>query len=184
MRQRRQRVLRLAADAGGGGVLLGAGTHRHLIDRTEQSVEHHRLDDRSVAHAKTTARSREEVRRVGHGFHATGDDDVGLTGLDVEVGEVDRVETGQAHLVDGGRGHRHRDAGLGRGLASGHLTGTAQQHLTHEHVVDLLGGQSGALERSADGDGSEIGGLESGEGAGELADGSAGAGEDDRSSHV
>ena len=60
-------------------------------------------------------------------------------GLDHLVGQVDGVEARQAHLVDGGGGHGHRDAGVDGGLAGGDLAGAGLEHLAHEDVVDLLG---------------------------------------------
>ena len=48
-------------------------------------------------------------------------------------------------------GHAHRDAGLDRGLARRHLTLAGHQHLTHEHVLDLVRRDAGALERGLDG---------------------------------
>lgn len=114
--------------AGHAGVLLGAGTHGALVDGAEQAVEHHRVDDLLVAHAHAAAGVGQQVRGVGHGLHAAGDDDVGLAGLDEEVGHHDGVDARQADLVDGGRRHRHRDAALDRGLAGGHLAGAGEQH--------------------------------------------------------
>ena len=79
-----------------------------------------------VAHAVAGPGLGQQVRRVGHGLHAAGDDDVGLAGLDLEVGQVDGVEARQADLVDRGGRHDQRDAGLHRGLAGGHLAGAGR----------------------------------------------------------
>ena len=43
-----------------------------------------------------------------------------------------------------------------RGLAGGHLTGAGQEHLAHEHVVDLLAGEPGPLEGGLDGEAAEV----------------------------
>ena len=43
-----------------------------------------------------------------------------------------------------------------RGLAGGDLARARLQHLAHEHVVDLLGADAGALERGLDGDAAEV----------------------------
>ncbi len=45
-------------------------------------------------------------------------------------------------------GTDHRDAAVGRGLAGGDLARARLQHLAHQHVVDLLGVDAGALERA------------------------------------
>ena len=81
-------------------------------------------------------------------------------GLDHQVGQVDGVEAREAHLVDGGGGHGHGDAGVGRGLAGGDLAGAGLEHLAHEHVVDLLGATPGPLEGGLDGEAAEVGGGE------------------------
>ena len=69
----------------------------------------------------------------------------------------------QAHLVDGDRRHAHRDAGLDRGLAGGDLALPGLEHLAHDHVVDLVGADTGALERALDRDTAEILRAERGE---------------------
>ena len=73
--------------------------------------------------------------------------------------------------------------GLHRGLARGDLTLAGQEHLAHEHVVDLLGADAGALERGLDREATEVGGAESGERAGELPDRRAGRSDDHGSGH-
>jgi hypothetical protein len=81
----------------------------------------------------------QQVRRVGHRLHATGDHDVDLAGADELVGEGDRVEAGQADLVDRERRDAHRDAGLDRRLAGRDLAGAGLQDLAHDHVLHLVG---------------------------------------------
>ena len=82
------------------------------------------------------------MRRLGHRLLTTGDDHVELPGPDQLVGQRDRVDTGQAHLVDGQRRHVPADAGGHRGLAGGHLPGAGGQHLAHDHVLDGRGGDA------------------------------------------
>ena len=55
---------------------------------------------RHVAVLVSLPRAAQQVRRVGHRLHPAGDDDVELAGPDELVGQRDRVEPGQAHLVD------------------------------------------------------------------------------------
>ena len=59
----------------------------------------------------------------------------------------------------------------------------ALQHLAHDHVLDLLGLDAGALERAADRDPAEFGGGNGGDRAAELADRGAGGSEDDGLGH-
>ena len=63
-------------------------------------------------------------------------------------------------------------------LARRDLADAGLQHLAHHDVLHLLGRDVGALERGLDGDAAELGGLEGGESAAELADGRAGGAED------
>src|SRR5690606_35944788 len=78
---------------------------------------------------------------------------------------------------------RHGDAGVDRRLPGGDLSGAGLEHLAHEHVVDLVGGDTGAFERSLDREATQVGGLEACEGPGELADRRPGAGDDHGTSH-
>ncbi len=132
-------VLHVARDAADlAGVALGAGAHVHGVERAPETVVDHRVEQLAVAHAVALARLLQEVGRLGHRLHAAGDDDLGVAGLDHLVGEVDRVDAREAHLVDRHRRHRHRDPALHRRLARRHLAGARLQHLTEEHVVDLV----------------------------------------------
>ena len=56
--------------------------------------------------------------------------------------------------------------------------------MPHHHVLHLLGGHVGALERGADGDPAQVGGVQRGEAAAHLADGRPGAAEDDGAWHA
>jgi hypothetical protein len=86
-------VLLVARDALGllAAVRLGGGAHGHVVELVPQAVVHHRVDDLLVADAVAAPGTGEQVGGVGHGLHAAGDDDVGLAGLDHQVGQVDGV---------------------------------------------------------------------------------------------
>ena len=179
-------VLLLAADALGllAAVGLGAGAHGDVVELVPEAVVHHRVDDLLVADPVAAPGAGEEVRGVGHGLHAAGDDDVGLAGVDHEVGQVDGVHARGAHLVDGGGGHAHGDAGVDGGLAGGDLAGAGLEHVAHEDVLDLLGREPGPLEGALDGEATELGGGEAGERSGELSDRRTGASDDHGSGHA
>jgi hypothetical protein len=180
----RQVVLRLAGQAGRRRVPLGARAHGHLVEGAEQAVVHHRVDDRAVTQAVALAGTGKQVGRLRHRLHAAGDHHLGGAGLDQQIREKDGVEPGQADLVDRGGGNGHGDAGVHRGLAGGDLTGPGLEHLAHEHVVDLAGGDPRPVEGGLDGEAAEVGGLEASQCARELADRRAGTGEDDGTSHL
>ena len=120
---------------------------------------------------------------MGHRLHAAGHDDVGLAGLDHEVGEIDRVEARQAHLVDRGGGHVHADAGVGRGLAGGDLALAGEEHLAHEDVLDPVGRDAGPLERGLDGDATEVHGSQRCQRTRQLADRGTGTSDDHGPGH-
>ena len=115
------------------------------------SNAHHRpsliIESTQLAVAHAVAGARASGRRYGalrHRLHAAGDDDLGVARLDHLVGEVDRVDAREAHLVDASS--RARVIGMpafDRGLARGDLALAGLEHLAHEHVVDLLGADAG-----------------------------------------
>ena len=72
------------------------------------------------------------------------------------VGQRDRMQPRQAHLVDRDGGHVHRHAAGDRRLPRGDLAAARLQHLTHDHVVDLLGREAGPLDRAANRDPAEL----------------------------
>ena len=52
--------------------------------------------------------------------------------------------------------HRHRDARRDRRLARGDLALARLEDLAHQDLVDVLGGDAGALERRGDGKPAEL----------------------------
>ena len=154
-----------------------------MLEGAEQAVVDHRIVDRVVTEAVSAARFQQQIGRVGHGLHAAGDGDVGLAAGDHLIREIDRIDPGETHLVDDRRRCRHRYAALDGRLPRRGLTRTAEQHLAHVDVVDLLARDTRASERSRDGEAAEVRCAESGEAAGQLADRRACAVDDDRSRH-
>ena len=172
-----QLILLRASDVAG-RVTLGAQPHEARVERAPQSVGDDRILQLGVAVTETTARSGRDVRRVRHALHATRDHDVGVAGLDHLIGEVNRIDSRQAHLVDVHGGNVHRDAGFHRRLTAGHLSLSGHQHLTHDHVLDFIGRHSGALECGLDGEPTEIGRAERGKDTAHLADRGTGSSDD------
>jgi len=144
------------------GSPLRWGTPTSTISSAVEGAPQAVLDDRvgqlGVAVAESAARAHRQVRGVRHALHAAGDHDVGLAGLDHLVGEVDRVQAREAHLVDVHGRDVHRDAGLRRGLAGRHLALAGHQHLAHYHVLNFFRLHPGALECGLDGETAEVGG--------------------------
>ena len=144
-----------------GGAILGEAAHQpaFFIGVLEAVVEHV-VDQLAVAEAVAAARFREQIRRVGHRFHAACDHDVvGARGEQV-VREHRRLHPRAAHLVDGGAAGGERQAGGERSLARGRLALSRRQHAAHDDFVHLLGFDLGALDRCADGRRAQLGGGE------------------------
>ena len=72
----------------------------------------------------------------------------------------------------------------GGGLASRYLAGAGQEHLAHDHVVDLVRPSGRSLECGPDGEGAQLGGGEGPQRARQLPDRGAGPGNDDRTWHA
>ncbi len=176
-------VLLLASQAQCGVVPLRGLAHRHVVECVGQAVVRHRVEHLDRAVLVALARIGEQVRRVRHRFHAAGDDDLELAGTDELVGERDRVEAGEADLVDRDRRRAHADAGFDRGLPGGDLPGAGLQDLAHDHVLDLLGRDAGALERGLDGEAAEVDGAEVLERTEQATHRRASARDDDRTGH-
>ena len=118
---------------------LGELAHRDVGEDVVQSVMGQVVDQCGVAVLEAGPGTWQQVRRAGHGFHAAGHDGVELAGPDQLVGQGDGVQPGQAHLVDGHRGHVHRDAAGDRRLTGRNLSAPGLQDLAHDHVVDVGG---------------------------------------------
>ena len=78
---------------------------------------------------------------------------------------------GGAHLVDRLRGHLLGDAPLDLGLARGDLALAGLEHLAHDDVLNFAADDPGALQSLLDGGPAQLGGVQRGEAAAELADG-------------
>ena len=107
----------------------------------------------------------------------------GAAAMVVMTGERDRVDTGQADLVDRQRRDGHRDAGLHGRLTGRDLPGPGLQDLAHDHVLDLVRRDAGLLEGALDRDPTEIGAGEVLERAEQPAHRRPGPGDDDGTSH-
>ena len=103
-------ILLLSGDAVFLSDILAGQTHVVVVEDIPKAIVNHRVDDLRVAHAKAVAALRQQVGCVAHGLHATGDDDLRVTGLDRLDGETDGLEARAADLVDGERADFRRQA--------------------------------------------------------------------------
>ena len=176
-------VLRLPCDPCGPVVALGAQSHGAVVELAVQPVVHHRVDQAAVAHPVAGARSAQEIRGLAHRLHAAGHDHLCLSGGDEQVGQVDRVQAGQADLVHRGGRNRHGDARLGCRLTGGDLALASLENVSHEHVIDVCRGDGRAIQDRRDRQASELHGAEAGERARELANRGTYPCEDDGTCH-
>lgn len=133
----------------------------------------HRVEHLDGAVLEALTGLRKQVRGVGHGLLATGDDDVELTRADELVGQRDGVEAGEADLVDGQRGDVHGDAGLHGRLARRDLPRPGLEHLAHDHVLHLVAADARPVQCRLDGDGAQVGAGEGPQGSQEPPHGGA-----------
>ena len=127
----------------GDGVLVGdefAG-HAHVlvVAGAPEAVVDHGVDGFGVAHAKTLARIGQKVGRVGHGFHAASDGDLGVAESDGLSGEADGFEAGAADHVDGESGNGVGETAAKCSLARGILAEAGGKNAAHDALGDVGG---------------------------------------------
>ena len=171
----------------GEGMFIGDefGGHAHVlvVAGAPEAVVHHGVDGFGIAHAKAFARVGKKVRRVGHGLHAAGYGDLGITEGDGLGGETDGFETGAADHVDGESGDGVGEAAAEGCLAGGVLAEAGGENAAHDAFGYVRGLDAGALDGGADGDGAELDGGEVGEGSKKFSYGGACGTDDDYFSH-
>ena len=129
-----------------GGVALGAQTHEASVERTPQTIFDDGIRQFGVAIAKTTACTHGQVRRIGHRLHAGSHHDVGFATGHHLVGQINGVQSRQAHLVDVHTRDVHRNARFDCGLSRWHLALPGHQDLPDNHVVHFVGMHVGPLQ--------------------------------------
>ena len=150
VRAQRPRILVVPLDAELPGHARGLLDHVAAVEGRGETVMDHVVDDLAVAEPVAEAGLRQQVRRVGHGLHPTGDDDVLVAGADHLVGERDRAHPGGADLVDGLGADLQRQARGDLGLTGRNLSDPGLQDLAHDHVLDVRIGHVGAAQRLPD----------------------------------
>ena len=183
MRPRRELVLFEPGEFVDVVALLGERAHGLVGEDVVQAVVGHVVPDRHIAVLVAGPAVHQQVRSLGHGLLTTGDHDIELAGPYQLVSEGDRVNAGQAHLVDGERRDIPADACRHRSLPGGHLTGPGGQHLAHDHVLDQRGRDVPLLQRTRDRNGTQITGAEILQRTHQLADGRPCASNDHRCRH-
>ena len=84
------------------------------------------------------------------------------------------MQTGAAHLVQGGGGSLDGETGLQSGLTGGVLAQTGLQHVAEKDLIDVLGVHAAALEGLGDDDLAQLHGGDALQAAAKTAHGRAG----------
>jgi hypothetical protein len=176
-------VLLLAREVALLAVEVGRVAHPAQVERAEQRVVRGRVHDLVVAIPVPGPRTGQQVRALRHRLHPTGDDHVELPEADQLICHGDRVEPGQADLVHRQGGHAHSDPALDRGLTGRDLARAGLDHVAHDHVVDLVAADPGALQGRRDRERAEVHRREVLERARQLSDRGTGTPDDDRTRH-
>ena len=157
-------VLLLARELILGRAVFGIGAHgAAAIVGIFQTVEHHVVVNHAVPDAVAASRFGDQIRRVSHRLHTTGDDHA-IGTCEQRVDAIDRgLHRRAAHLRQGHRTRRHRNTCLDRSLSCWRLPLPRHQAITKNHFIDDIRLDAAALERSADRDRTEISGGDRGE---------------------
>jgi hypothetical protein len=119
------------------------------------------------------------VRGLAHALLTAGDDDAGLAQRDLLGRDRHRPQAGAADLVQAPRRDLLRDAGAHARLTGRTLSRRRLQHMAQDHLVDVVRGHAGPLQRGADDDLAQLRGGKGREGAQKRPDRRARRGDDD-----
>ena len=189
LRTERERVLILARDVPALRDVLARLPHRLareplLVAGVDEPPAERRVVDRPVAAREGRVGLRGDERRAGHRLDAAGDEEVAVAGDHGMAGADDRGEPRCAEPIDGDARDRVRQAREQRGEAGDVAVVLARLVRAAEpDVLDLLRGDSRALDGSRDRERRKVVGPHGGEPAAVAADRRAHRRQDDRPGH-
>ena len=111
------------------------------------------------------------MRNAAHALGSTRHDEARFAGADVLGREDDRLESRAARLIHGEGDPLLRDAGLHHDLARHVGTAARLPRAAVDQLVDVLGGDAGALQRRSRRGDAQLGRGHVGKGAEEATDG-------------
>ena len=179
MRIQRKLILLLARDLVLFRNVLAGDAHVIVVVNIPQTILDHGINDLRIAQAIALARLRQKIRRVGHGFHATGDHDFAVAGLNGLRAQCDSLQSRAAHFIDCHSTDFRRQAAENRRLARGILSQAGGDHVAHDAFIHLRRVYLGALHRLAHHYRAELRGAPIGQRALELSHRGAHPGDDD-----
>jgi hypothetical protein len=158
---------------------LGQQAHRLRGEGVLEPVDGHVVDHGDVAELRAEPGAPQEVRGLAHRLLAARDDHPEVAGADELVGHDHGLDAREADLAHRGGGDAHRDAARHRGLSCRQLPGPGGQHLPHDHIFHVRGGDAGLLQRTGDRHSAEFRRREPRQSAEQLSDRRSRAGDDD-----
>jgi hypothetical protein len=148
-----------------------------------QAVEGHVVEHGHVAVLEPGRGLGQQVRAWVIDSWPAGHHDLALAGRISWSARAIAFSPDRQTLLIGQRRHVHADAGGDRGLPGRDLAGARGEHLAHDHVVDLVGGHAGPLQRALDREAAQLGAGEVLELAEQPTHRRAGSCDDDGSGH-
>ena len=139
-------VLLVAGDLVALGDVRGGGAHVIAVKGVPQPVLDQGVDERQIAHLAAVPEMG-AVGREAHVLLAAGDDDLALALVDRHLPEDDRAQPRAAEMVDAVGRHAIGQAGADGGLTRRVLALPGGQHLAHDDLGGLVGGNAGTLHR-------------------------------------
>ena len=141
-------VLRLTGQLVFVGSILSESAHRAArFVGVFQSVKEHVIVSGIMPDPRARAVLLEQVRGVGHAFHAARNHHVDAPRGERFGAHDQRLHARSADLVDRGRLDRSGQAGLDRRLAGRGLTKSSRQHAAHINALDIAARHAGAFDR-------------------------------------
>ncbi len=131
------------------------------------------IDDLLIAEPVAGARVGQQVRTVGHGFHAARGDHFGFPGHYGLRSQRDCFQPGTADFIDGHCRDPGSAAGLQSGLAGGVLTKSRLDDVPENRFINLPGIQTGPARGLGNNLGAKLRSGKSSKAALELANGRA-----------
>ena len=163
-------ILLLARDFVFLGDEFGGHAHVEVFVNVPKAVVNHGIDDLAIADAVAGARAGQQIRAVGHGLHAAGDDDFAFAEHHALRGQRDGFESRAADFVDGHGGDARVQAAAQRRLPRRILAQARLHDVAHDDFVDRVRLDAGAARGFGDDSRAKLGGRKGRERALKFAD--------------
>jgi hypothetical protein len=175
----RELVLRGPGEARFARVPFGRRTHRDALVGVGEPVEGGVVEHGHLAVLEPAPRLRQQVRRAAHRLHTARDHEIAVARAQEPVGDRDRGQPREAHLVHGETRYVHGDPARDGRLPGRILARPRREHMPHDDLPDQLGRDAGPFKGGPDRDAAQSRRGDLGESPVEPAHRGPGGGEDD-----